>query len=179
MESHLLNSSLCLALYERELHLNSLEGVIIKLYKCLSCGTPGGYQLKRHLEANVDCFTYYKSRFLVNNWTDLKKKLDSLTRASYSSRTSVKRRLEYEASKAKKKSCKTIIESIKSYREEIALANYRLCVKCLQYFLKTSALQLDNTDKLFEELDLENSSHLKRMNSFWVCLGKFSLNSWT
>ena len=36
-------------MYMRENHVNKLESVLLKLFKCLSCESNGKFQLKRHL----------------------------------------------------------------------------------------------------------------------------------
>ena len=49
VEEHLRDSELCLSLYLREFKVNKLEAILMKLYRCISCGAGGTFQLKRHL----------------------------------------------------------------------------------------------------------------------------------
>lgn len=49
VETHLENSEVCLALYQRFQKVNNLDAVMVRIYRCLSCGIPGNFQLKRHL----------------------------------------------------------------------------------------------------------------------------------
>ena len=122
------------------------------------------------LEAHSDCFRYYKLRFDVENWPELKVKLHNLTRTSYSSRRSLRRRLEADAYRSRLRDATTVIDSLNKYRKEVSVANYRLCVLCGQFCLETSAIEIDPTDQLYQEQDLENKGNLKRLNKHWLCL---------
>lgn len=49
VEKHLNESPLCQALYYRHLKVNTMEGILIKLFRCIACSSVGTFQLKRHL----------------------------------------------------------------------------------------------------------------------------------
>lgn len=49
IEDHLNQFEVCLALYEREFKVKSLDAVLSKMFRCISCGAQGNFQLKRHL----------------------------------------------------------------------------------------------------------------------------------
>ena len=136
----------------------------------LSCGSNGNFQLKRHLSANEACFTFFKQRFNVSNWDELKKKLITFYRVSYASRSNYKRRLENAAQADRRKDIRTIIQSLNSFRQNTAIVNYRLCIVCEQFFTNTGAVEVKNSDSLFEEYDLEHKNQLKRLNKHWICL---------
>ena len=86
-------------------------------------------------DSHPSCLNFYKLRYDVQNWHDLKNKLINLTRHARASRTSLKRKLQDAAFAARKKDAKTITQSINQFRNSVSLANYRLCVLCAQYFL--------------------------------------------
>ena len=122
-----------------------------------------------HLESNVNCFQYYKTRFSAADWPALNRKLINLTRSSYSSRRTLKRQLEYAALNTRKKDSKTVTNSLNSYRLEVSLANYRFCIICQQNFCKSGAFEIKDSDSLYQQFDLENNMEFKRMNKFWCC----------
>ena len=170
IEEHLLNTESCSALYQRELKVSSVNGVLIKIYKCISCSSTENLQLKRHLETYSLCFKFYLQKFQVTNWDELKTKLFNLTRSSYKSRTSLKRRLENAASAARKKDSVTVTQALNSFRQDIAIANFRLCIICQQNFLPSGAVEILPTDNRYEELESSEKVYMKRMQSYWICL---------
>ena len=88
---------------------------------------------------------------------------------SYSSRQSLKRKLDNAAYLAKKKELKSVTESLNEFKRQSSLSNYKLCVLCRQYYLTASVTEINNTDPLYGELDLENNNELLRMMKFWIC----------
>ena len=141
VESHLTESPLCQALYLRKFKVKHLDGILIKLYRCISCGLQGTYALKRHLESHPGCFRFYKERFLVQDWKQLNTKLLNLARPSYSSRRPLKRQLVNAAFQAKKKDTKTITMSLNEFKKTTSLANFRMCVLCLQFQLRETSIK--------------------------------------
>ena len=119
---------------------------------------------------NNNCFNFFKERFQINNWSQLKNKLINLSRPSNSSRTSLKRRMQNEAYRSKKKDMKTITQYLNDFKKSTALCNYRLCIICEQFLLEFSAVEILNTDSLYEELNLDSMPEKKRLNKFWICL---------
>ena len=170
IENHFKDSELCYNLYLRELRVSCLNGTLVKIFRCVSCSTTGKFQVKRHLECNPICFEFYKRRFNVDSWDSLKNKLINLSRQSFASRSSLRRKLENIQSTNKKKDAKTITQSLNEFRRLTALSNYRLCILCQQYYLDSGAVEVSESDALFTQLDLTNKQFLKRMNRFWVCL---------
>ena len=170
IELHLKESKLCEALYLRKFKVTHLDGILIKLFRCLQCGSKGNFQLKRHLETYSICNRFYKQRFGVDDWSQLKNKLQNLTKPSYSSRRGLKRQLVNAAFQSKKKDTKTVTTSLNEFKKSISLANFRLCVLCDQFHLSSSALEITNTDPLFETLDLNNKPQYRRQRKFWICL---------
>ena len=49
MESHLIDSKLCLSLYLRHFKVQELDAVLLKIFRCFACSSTGTFQLKRHL----------------------------------------------------------------------------------------------------------------------------------
>ena len=94
----------------------------------------------------------------------------NLNRPSFASRRPLSRQLANAAFQAKKKDTKTVTTSLNEFKQNVALANFRLCVLCEQYQLSTSAIEIINTDPLYETLNLDNQPYLRRQNKFWICL---------
>ena len=161
IEKHLKKSQNCLLLYMREFRVNRLNGVLVKMYRCMACGSNGGFQLKRHLECNVNCFNYYKEKFDVLDWNQLKGVILNLTKPSRKSRSLFKRRIETAEYLRRKRVAKTVTQSLNSFLQDISLSSYKLCVQCNQYHMKESAKQIDITDPLYQELDLGNKGCLQ------------------
>ena len=135
----------------------------------VACRVPGTYKFKTHIETYKSCFDYYKSRFKVQNWDELKAKLLSLERPSYSSRSSLKRKLDNAEYSARKRERKSVTDSLNTFRQKSALSNHKLCVVCQQFYLNCSVSEVNNTNPLYEELELSNKKNLSRMGQFWIC----------
>ena len=135
IESHLAEYETCYLLYLREEKVRDINGILLKLFRCISCGAQGKFQLKKHLGENGKCLKFYQERFQAENWNEIKTIMFNLLRSSYASRSSVKRRLEY--SYPKKKDSITVIQALNKFRKDVSLANYRLCVSCDQFFLES------------------------------------------
>ena len=123
----------------------------------------------------MTCFRYYKERFDIQDYDGLKQKLINLTRPSFSSRTSLKRKLDNAAQDARKKESKTVTDSLNEFKKECSASNYRLCVQCHQFFLARAVTEIQYDDSLYESLHLEQNKQLQRMGKFWCCLGKLSI----
>ena len=169
LEAHLKASENCQLLYQREWKLNSIEGVLMKIYRCLSCTEKGNFQLKRHLNENENCFKFYKERYKVKSWEEIKSKMFNYTRSAHASRSSAKRKLENNLMISKKKSSITTIECLNKFRQETAFSNYRLCISCEQHFMQSGAIEVLPEDEKYTEFELENKASLKRLNKFWIC----------
>ena len=126
--------------------------------------------MKPQLDRNVHCFEYYKTRFNATDWTQIKSKLISLCSPAYASRSSLRRRAVNAAYLQKKKDTKTVTQALNDYKMSTSLANYRLCVKCEEYYLSSGAVEIITADPLYEELKLGEKQELQMMNCFWLCL---------
>ena len=153
----------------REMKVKSLDAVMIRLFRCLACRLPGNYRFKTHIETYQSCFRYYKRRFNVETWEELKNKLTNLNSPSYASRCSLRRRIDNAAIAARKKEMKSVTQSLNEFKQNSALSNYKLCVLCSQYYLTPAVSELDSSNPMFDELDLNNRTEDKRMMKFWIC----------
>ena len=75
-----------------------------------------------------------------------------------------------EAYRQKKKSSKTVTQSLNEFRKGTSLANFRFCVQCEEYFTSLAAIEIKTTDPLYGELNLIEKEEMKILNSFWLCL---------
>ena len=169
LERHLNENEVCCLLYQRENRVSSLDAVLVKTFKCISCTSIGNYQLKKHLESNPNCMHYYQQRFNVQSWMEIKVKMYNLIRSSFPCNSKAKRKLVNESWRAKKKDAITITQGLNDFKKEVSLSNYRLCVTCDQFFLASGAKEIMKEDPKYVELDLENKQMYKRMNKFWLC----------
>ena len=145
VETHLKQSETCFLLYLRHEKLNCMDGLLLKLFRCMGCGAQGSFQLKKHVEQNEKCLNYFKNRFQCQNWTDIRTYIIKVLRPSNPSRSSCKRKLENSLS-SKKKDSVTVTQALNNFRKDVSLANYRLCVSCDQFFLNSGKYDFD---KLF------------------------------
>ena len=169
LEQHFKDSETCCLLYMRQEKVNTIDGIFLKIYKCMSCETKGNFQLKRHLDQNIRCMRFFQNRFKCQDWNEIKSYIIRVTRSSYPSRSVAKRRLDNAMISSKKKDGKTIIDGLNSFQKDTSLANWRLCVICSQFFLNSGAIEIEKEDKKYAELKLENKPELTRMSKFWIC----------
>ena len=102
-----------------------MDGLLIRIFKCISCSTRGNFQLKRHLENITDCLNFYKQRFNVNRWEEIRQKIQTLTKMSIPSRNAYRRRIANAEYEERRRQAKTVLDSINQFRKDTALANYR------------------------------------------------------
>ena len=155
---------------QRQFKVNELDAILVKLYRCMACGKLGNFQLKRHLDSHPNCFQYFKTKFKVNDWMEIKSKLFNLISPAYASRSASRRKVVNAAYSNKKREAKTVTEGLNEFLMTTSLANYRRCVVCDQFFLSSGAIEIKTTDPLYEELNLAEKEELKIMNSYWLCL---------
>ena len=137
LEMHLKESDTCYLLYLRQEKVNCIDGLLLKLFRCMSCEAQGKFQLKKHVDQNKKCLRFFQERFKCQNWNEVKAYIIKVLRPSHSSRSSCKRRLENSMLIAKKKNSITVTQGLNKFRKDVSLANYRLCVSCDQFFLNS------------------------------------------
>ena len=84
LENHMLESEVCASLYMRHERVNTIDGVLLKIFKCLCCCSKENFKLKIHLERNNKCKKFYENKFKCQTWNDIKATILKLTRISYS-----------------------------------------------------------------------------------------------
>lgn len=141
----------------------------MKVYRCVACEKVGNFQLKRHLEVSSDCFDYYRIKFDVLDWKQLFNKMRNLNRPSEPRRNTYVRRLVYANNTQAARLGTTVTESIHNFVKNTSLANYKMCIICNQCFMGAAVQEINNSNPVFFELDLENKNELKRMNKYWLC----------
>ena len=169
IERHFQQSPTCFLLYQRQFKISSLDGILLKVLKCISCSATGNFSLKVHLENNGKCLKFFKERLNCDSWDNIKSKIFNLTRASHSSRSSLNRKFETLKSTTKKKESITMIEALNSYRLDTSFGNYRFCVLCLQFYCQSGAVEVTSNHEKYRELDLINKPSFRRMNRHWLC----------
>ena len=164
---HLKKNDTCAQLYQRELRVNCVDAVLIKCFKCLGCSQVGNFRLKRHLDLHHRCFNIYKDKFQIQTTDELTQRLRNLNRQSAPSRQSSERHQAYQ----RNVNHDTITDSqaTNNFKRNIALANYRMCCKCMGHFLEGSAVELKQDDELYKELDLDQKPEFRRMNKYFCC----------
>ena len=146
IESHLKQSETCLNLYLRHLRVNELNAVLVKLFRCLHCGSNGNFQLKRHFEANINCFQYYKEKFNVLTLQQIQTKIANLTRPSNASRSVQRRRLENSQQYDRRRLSTTVTAAFNAFQKQTCLGIFKLQkigqYKCKLYTLGYCCLKL-------------------------------------
>ena len=137
VEKHLNESETCFLLYLRQERVNCMDGILLKLYRCMCCGAQGKFQLKKHVEQNAKCLNFFETRFKCKTWKEVNAVIIKLLRPSHPSRSSCKRKLENTLMATKRKNAVTVTQGLNKFRKDISLANYRLCVCCHQFFLNS------------------------------------------
>ena len=147
----------CLFLYLKMHQVNTLEGLIAKLFSCEMCCNQERINFEKHLKKNKRCLEKYKLKFQEEDIRKIHEKVKALKRKTFPSRSS-----NY---------CKSLSESLNEYRENVAFGNFKLCVQCNANFREYGAREVKENEELFERFKLSSQEkrNLRRFEAYYLC----------
>ena len=157
----------CKFLYLKINRVSSLQSLVAKIFSCEMCYEQKRINFQRHLEKKQQCLKKFQMKFGLKDVKDIDEKVKAVKRKTFPSRSSDVVKSKYEAFR----DSKTLFNSLNDYRDNVALANFKLCIQCRANYRDFGAKEVLKDDELFDRFNLSSDENklLRRFETFFIC----------